>query len=596
MTFKSKDEFINFILISPHQHSFTQLITRFSQQFLPTPIHEFIQNQNQIPIITIVIGTTLAIILGFTFGPYGLYLRFIDRFKGLWEVLRYYDGFRVIAAAVRGEEVGSLDDQLNMEVKPMNRTMKRTIRELKPNQITNHDQSSSKLNPHQPNPIIKAELHYPGLINSSTNTCFLNAVLQSLASMPHLTSYLDLIHSYQRTNPQEKQTPVINSLREILFSLNTPKEFKTILRPVLVAQSLFKHGIETGNRFSLFNSEQQDAQEFLVIMIDAIESEVHGLIASIRLESTKFGSRHDGGNEIGRICRSPFRGLMVNRIACDTCGFTSVFRHSVADHFSLNVPPKLTCSLEECLTEYTKLELLEDYICRKCSLLKTRESLSNQVDELSNLSKEKLNTSKKKKLQGLKKDLKGLESMISNDDYESEMMSGSGKGLIERVASLATTKQTMFARPPDSLTFHISRSTAYARGVSFKNHCQVQYPEYLNLSSFCTTSILNHQAHLPISSKPKPNQAKEDEKLWYKLVSVVVHYGSHSFGHYITFRRIGKNEWLRISDESVLKSDLSEVLGANPFLIMYEKLHDPQREGEGQGDLLKCRKLHWFEV
>ncbi|KAH9817245.1 hypothetical protein DFH28DRAFT_173882 [Melampsora americana] len=603
------DEFINFILISPHPLSFSQSFHRFSNQFLPDPFNQLIQVHSSLLIICL--GTSLAILLGFTLAPHGSYIRFLDGFKGFFELLKHYQflrgiDFNRIAASVRGEELG-FDDHLNMEVKSVNRTIKRTIRELKPtsNQSNQSSSFSSKLNPndHQPSSIIQTGSHYPGLINSSSNTCFLNAVLQSLASMPHLINYLELINTFQT----ETQTPVINSLREILLMLNTPKEFKTILRPILVAQALFKHGIETGNHSSLFNSEQQDAQEFFVIMIDAIESEVQSLIRSIRSESIQFGIRKEEEEEewiesIRKICRSPFRGLMVNRIGCETCGFTSVFRHSVTDHLSLNVPPKISCSLEECLMDYTKLELLEDYICRKCSIIYTKEIILNQLNQISiNSTKEKLKNSKKKKVQGLKKDLKSLELMILNDDFESENVIG--KVLVERVASLKTTKQTMFSRPPDSLTFHISRSTAYARGVSFKNHCQVKYPEYLNLSSFCTTSILNRSAHLPISST-NPEE-KEDQRYWFKLVSVVVHYGSHSFGHYITFRRIGK-DWFRISDENVMRSELNEVLGANPFLIMYEKVcekrievqsevEERQRKGEKEDELV-CRRLSWFEI
>ncbi|EGG02850.1 uncharacterized protein MELLADRAFT_90677 [Melampsora larici-populina 98AG31] len=574
--------------------------------------------------------TTLVIVLSILLGRIdGWYLRLMDRLQGLCEVVKSLDGvrgidFNRIAASFRGEEVG-IDEHLNVEVN--RRSIKRSIKEsrLKSTQV-----NDDMLN-HSSNCTIKPELHYPGLINSSTNTCFLNAVLQSLASMPHLTSYLDMIHSYQETKAQEPQTPVINSLRELLGLLNTPRDFQSVLRPVCVAQALFKHT----NHHSLFNSEQQDAQEFLIIMIDAIESEVQSLMASIRLESFRFScekDQQDIRNQIRFVGRSPFRALMVNRIACETCGLTSVFRHSVADHFSLNVPPKLTCSLEECLMEYTKLELLEDYICMKCSLLKTKETIWKRIEEC----KEKPNNNnQKKRLQAIKKDYKLIESMVLDHDYESEGNEKHRKGLVERIASLTTTKQTMFARPPQSLTFHLSRSTAYTRGVSFKNHCQVKYPEYLNLNRFCSTSKLNKLAHLPISSCKVSSKDQEEIQVWYRLASVVVHYGSHSFGHYITFRRIGKDSWLRVSDESVLKSDLGEVLKANPFLIMYERLCEKdlmrmngrdedeklnegwEMEMEGNGESegrererdgvddddhdhernsLKCRKLHWFEI
>lgn len=70
-----------------------------------------------------------------------------------------------------------------------------------------------------------------------------------------------------------------------------------------------------------------------------------------------------------------------------------------------------------------------------------------------------------------------------------------------------------------------------------------------------------------------------------------MHYGTHSFGHYVGFRRKpqsqiitfddvgagwspGRDDWYRVSDETVEVTGLNEVLKANPFMLFYEKF-DP---------------------
>lgn len=78
-----------------------------------------------------------------------------------------------------------------------------------------------------------------------------------------------------------------------------------------------------------------------------------------------------------------------------------------------------------------------------------------------------------------------------------------------------------------------------------------------------------------------------------------MHYGSHSFGHYVAFRRrpdLGADsglttssdeeraspsaslpDWYRISDETVDPSNIHEALRANPFLLFYERVRNDDR-------------------
>lgn len=58
--------------------------------------------------------------------------------------------------------------------------------------------------------------------------------------------------------------------------------------------------------------------------------------------------------------------------------------------------------------------------------------------------------------------------------------------------------------------------------------------------------------------------------LTYVLRSVIVHYGTHNYGHYIAFRKF-RGCWWRISDESVYIVDEAEVLSTpGVFMLFYE--------------------------
>lgn len=62
--------------------------------------------------------------------------------------------------------------------------------------------------------------------------------------------------------------------------------------------------------------------------------------------------------------------------------------------------------------------------------------------------------------------------------------------------------------------------------------------------------------------------------LTYSLRSVIVHYGTHNYGHYIAFRKY-RGCWWRISDETVYVVDEEEVLSTpGVFMLFYEYDYD----------------------
>ena len=164
-----------------------------------------------------------------------------------------------------------------------------------------------------------------------------------------------------------------------------------------------------------------------------------------------------------------------------------------------------------------------------------------------------------------------------------------------------------------------------------KNSCRVKFDEYLDLSSYTTSGALSTTPSLPISSPtpstsssrsstPTPSLYSRQQTI-YRLSAVVCHYGQHSFGHYIAYRRKPRPElagtarwtpprlscpldcqcekcvlfgpirddyppwsssrrgggWLRISDASVEEVGIETVLAeqSGTFMLYYERVLPP---------------------
>ncbi|KAF9191791.1 hypothetical protein BGZ50_009163 [Haplosporangium sp. Z 11] len=210
---------------------------------------------------------------------------------------------------------------------------------------------------------------------------------------------------------------------------------------------------------------------------------------------------------------------------------------------------------------------------------------------------------------------------------------------LSKVVSRHCTKQVMVAKPPPVLCLHFIRSQYSTYGTVSKNGCHVNFPEYLDLAPFCTSGVLLTLPNLPMSiseqdmermdvdrskifskhlssgagqqQKQKQQQASNPQKrVLYKLQSIVVHYGGHSYGHFIAYRRkpesmlskVGKvglgldsmktsragsfyggngraEDWFRISDETVESVTLDHVLRSNPYMCLYEKVESAECRG-----------------
>ncbi|KAH7098792.1 hypothetical protein BKA62DRAFT_711907 [Auriculariales sp. MPI-PUGE-AT-0066] len=476
---------------------------------------------------------------------------------------------------------------------------------------------------------------YPGLVNVSGTYCFMNSTLQALASLSYLQPQIDDMH--QRAVELDVPTPVIDAVREILHQLNTPHHHRRAFRPMAIIDALSNPG--PGQKQSmLFNSMQhQDAQELFQLVSECIKNEATALDkeASSRLRGLAGALVDESAKPSSSI--GVFDGLTANRRSCVDCGYTEAVMHFSFDNWTLAVPRAQSCRLEDCLAEYTKLEVLTDCICRRCSMIATLERVTREVDRLAAAValgavgvEEKATSSRKKRLREARKQQALIKSAIDEGRVEDDIPGVK----LERVFAQASTKQAMIARPPPVLAMHLNRSMHFGYGGANKNSCPVYYPEYLDLTPFSTSGKLSTRPDAPISAHGPnarsitPTPSSQAARVLYRLQAIVCHYGAHSFGHYVAFRRKpvkgsppppriptasagvvsstasasapwlsgsasaststshNDGRWLRISDDSVEEVSLAQVLAetSSAFMLYYERVPPSRPPMHGPAD------------
>ncbi|KAF9321665.1 hypothetical protein BG003_000548 [Podila horticola] len=504
-----------------------------------------------------------------------------------------------------------------------------------------------------------------GLVNTG-NSCFLNSVLQALSALSSLQPYLESL----LTRADDLKLPIDDSqvaeaLLETIETLQEPQSTHKSFRPRTFVSALeaarSRDPKASGYSSNIMNRDQQDAQELFQIVSSALSAEelniqklqatrplmdIDLLESLVKLDAAKSQNMDKPSN--------PMVGMLASRLSCIQCGYTEAIRHFAFDNLSLSIPSTYSCSIEDCLQQFVNLESLNDVVCRKCSLLGTLDRLREEVKRLDSSPSKKIINATTNTVRRRKKPSKvPVKQHYSSDsesdldlDYDrmqrpatytkaeratmkaklvqqqhalitairSDVQAPLPDVTLTKVVSPHCTKQVMIGKAPPVLCLHFQRSQYSPYGTVSKNNCRINFPEYLDLSPFCTSGVLLTRPNVPMSvseeelaSMGYQPSAKPSKKTMYKLQSVVVHYGGHSYGHFIAYRRkpasmVSKvdpsqrvppsqrtsragmfmgslaEDWFRISDETVESVTLGDVLGANPYMCLYEKVEEEVSE------------------
>jgi ubiquitin carboxyl-terminal hydrolase 16 len=385
-------------------------------------------------------------------------------------------------------------------------------------------------------------------LSNVANDCFINSVLQALAGLGDLRVYLirelhrrdldgpEVYHAVPGPNELSRgQRPdkerelqqglITRALKEMLDRLNE----RPIYKKTISARG-FIQALEFAFRTRI-SRNQQDAQEFLQIVLERLCDEYHaGVRARQRAIALDGASadpsdmgvvpespsevevRIDDGSENGLPAiidtklkeiddepGFPFEGKLESQIVCQFCHYEYKPNQTAFVNLTLQVPQKSSTTLNNCFDGLLKTEYIDDFRCDRCRLTHAIEFKKA----------ERVRTYSKSEQERLDQEITRIGEAL-NSDPENEL-EGVALPPSELAPKRRIARHMRIVSFPKVIAIHLSRSI-FDRSSSTKNAAKVSFPERLPLGGILSQT-------------------------WYKLLAIVCHKGSHHSGHYESFRR-----------------------------------------------------------
>ncbi|KAL6652892.1 hypothetical protein ACP70R_011817 [Stipagrostis hirtigluma subsp. patula] len=332
---------------------------------------------------------------------------------------------------------------------------------------------------------------YIGGLHNLGNNCFLNVILQALASCDGFVSFLDYLLETDGALPEEKaeRMPLIFALSSLLEELSIARDERTVLDPKGVMHALTFYV----NHFNL--TRQQDASEaFLHLLISVRDEFSHSYVphrsslADITLSHSKVYKQREGNHpECKRWKQNlfgPFDGTIGSILSCRNC--SSVLSLDFENFHCLPLSPVLNtngdiisgCSLADCLKYFTAVEHLDSYRCDRCWHIAAAKylSLKSDVDE--------------------EKVIK-LQTCVDYGTCSCRHMFCTEE--MPCLASSRATKQLIISQCPKILCIHLLRASVSLDGEPIKHMGHISFPLLLNLSPFVGGTSSTGQGPEPLA-------------------------------------------------------------------------------------------------
>ncbi|XP_019462595.1 PREDICTED: ubiquitin carboxyl-terminal hydrolase 27 [Lupinus angustifolius] len=322
-------------------------------------------------------------------------------------------------------------------------------------------------------------LFVPGLQNLQNN-CFLNVVLQALASCFCFQSFLHGVITEFGTEDIIETMPLAVSLASLLEELSSVSAEKVVLTPrkIMLAMS---HYIPNFNLTS-----QQDAAEAFLHLICSLREEFGGCYApNVGSLAGIFASNNRILTPIQRDWQSeqerwkqhflgPFDGILSSSLNCESCLSQISINFELFDCLPLS--PVLNtssnigfrCTLVDCLKQFVVAEHVENYRCSHC--------WHNAAVKYLSL------------MEGNEVELKILRRCSDHESCDCRKMPNLEKLPWSNRFS-HTLKQLRIARCPRILCIQLKRVHMNAFGDSIKLQGHVSFPLILDVFPFMTTSL-----------------------------------------------------------------------------------------------------------
>nr|XP_027196969.1 ubiquitin carboxyl-terminal hydrolase 3-like [Dermatophagoides pteronyssinus] len=228
----------------------------------------------------------------------------------------------------------------------------------------------------------KCQFKASGLRNLG-NTCFMNAVLQSLCNIQLFSYYFKELPNSVCQSIENQDTLVTKELRKTILLLW--EGGKSVISP----ESLFTVIWKIVPRFRGY--QPQDAHEFLRYMLDRLHTELSSFNHNQYQQQHKiYSPNHNisilSTNNKSTMVTSIFGGILQNEVRCLICGNESR-KHDPFFDLSLDIPQPSTQDsngsnsnylLTDCLSKFTELEELGETELYNCPTCKKKQRSSKK--------------------------------------------------------------------------------------------------------------------------------------------------------------------------------------------------------------------------
>lgn len=330
-------------------------------------------------------------------------------------------------------------------------------------------------------------LFVPGLRNFGNN-CFLNVIVQALASCASFRLFLEenleeLDSESSLNDEQSEHLPLSAALISLFEELCVLQDKRIVLNPRSVMSAMYLYMPQ----FQLM--DQQDAAEAFLHLLSCLREEFsesyipnHGSLADLGNIASASGrivtrERIEDVSEPKKWKQrfiGPFDGILSSFLICQSCSSEILLDYN--SFHTLSLSPVVDacasivdkCTLEDCLKRFMAAERVENYHCTHCWHLAAMKFLSLS--------------------EGYEEEMRKLRRCSEQDSCNCRKLpSLQGLKLSDRFSR--TVKQLSIARCPKILCLQIQRSSVNIFGELIKNQGHISFPMILDLSPFVNAGV-----------------------------------------------------------------------------------------------------------